>query len=117
MATELMLTFSSSTIPSVTLVPLDTAETSGRFRVWLYLEDRNVLLWDRKAENGFPELKILVRELCDCVSTFVLRDVELTNFYPTETAVAGRGRFRTRPWSLGRSGKVNTIDYAHSSKM
>lgn len=67
MATELMLTFPSSTVPSVTLIPLDTVETSGRFRVWLIMEDRNVLLWDRKTENGFPELKILKQRLRDFV--------------------------------------------------
>ncbi|GJJ07340.1 hypothetical protein Clacol_001541 [Clathrus columnatus] len=67
MATELMLTFPPPALLSVTLVPLDAVETAGRFRVWLFLQDKNILLWDRKTENGFPELKILKQKLRDMV--------------------------------------------------
>lgn len=47
------------------LVPRVAPETAGRFRVWLAAQDatgptRMYLLWDRKAEGGFPELKELV---------------------------------------------------------
>lgn len=73
-----------STYPSglsaITLVPCTTVETSGRFRVWLYLNrsieqefldtaqsngkkdlwDGAELVWDRKIEGGFPEMKELV---------------------------------------------------------
>jgi predicted Rdx family selenoprotein len=44
-------------------VPLNSDETGGRFRVWLSLEgipDKPDLVWDRKVEGGFPELKVLV---------------------------------------------------------
>lgn len=75
--TELFLTFQSPTLESITLTPLRAPETSGRFRVWLFwrqplavaegaqLQDVivNELLWDRKSEGGFPELKVLV---CRC---------------------------------------------------
>ena len=53
-----MLTF--PTLMSVSLVPLDSPETSGRFRVWLLSENDTALVWDRKSEGGFPELKALV---------------------------------------------------------
>jgi predicted Rdx family selenoprotein len=58
------------------LVPRSTPETGGRFRVWLYrtrsIEDEfeqtagkeawggAELIWDRKVEGGFPEMKELV---------------------------------------------------------
>jgi predicted Rdx family selenoprotein len=44
-------------------VPLNADETAGRFRVWLMLDNpdsKPELIWDRKVEGGFPELKILV---------------------------------------------------------
>ncbi|KAG9009815.1 riboflavin kinase [Tulasnella sp. JGI-2019a] len=89
--TELFLTFPSPTIESITLIPLRAPETSGRFRVWLYwkqavgggavtetssntvaegksMTPNNVaeeLLWDRKTEGGFPELKILKQKIRD----------------------------------------------------
>lgn len=58
--TELMLTFPPPTLMSASLVPLDSQETSGRFRVWLLSATDATLLWDRKTERGFPELKDLV---------------------------------------------------------
>ena len=42
-------------------MPLNAEDTAGRFRVWLFLEGKPpVLVWDRKVEGGFPELKVLV---------------------------------------------------------
>ena len=42
-------------------MPLNSEETGGRFRVWLYLDGKPpILAWDRKVEGGFPELKVLV---------------------------------------------------------
>lgn len=63
-STELMLTFPAPIIKAITVLPLNSEETGGRFRVWLSLPDRSpILVWDRKIEGGFPELKILVRHL------------------------------------------------------
>lgn len=42
-------------------MPLNAEETAGRFRVWLFLDGKApVLVWDRKVEGSFPELKVLV---------------------------------------------------------
>jgi Rdx family len=42
-------------------VPRNSDETAGRFRVWLSVDSQPpMLLWDRKIEGGFPELKVLV---------------------------------------------------------
>ncbi|KIM91050.1 hypothetical protein PILCRDRAFT_811567 [Piloderma croceum F 1598] len=65
-STELFLTFPPPKLASVTLLPLNSDETAGRFRVWLYLSaDPPILLWDRKVEGGFPELKVLKQRLRD----------------------------------------------------
>ena len=65
--TELFLTFPPPALVSISLIPLNTAETGGRFRVWLFKgneEDKQgVLVWDRKIEGGFPELKLVVSML------------------------------------------------------
>jgi predicted Rdx family selenoprotein len=102
--TELFLTFPPPTLTSISLIPQNSQETSGRFRVWLsYIpqksgsqptqaedesqglsskkqgdseakertQDKSTttsqdavtvteLLWDRKTNGGFPELKDLV---------------------------------------------------------
>ncbi|KAI3596752.1 selenoprotein w-related [Moniliophthora roreri] len=57
-------------------------DTAGRFRVWLWMEDEKetaadieetgsgkkpVLVWDRKSEGGFPELKVLKQRIRDYV--------------------------------------------------
>jgi predicted Rdx family selenoprotein len=55
-----MVTFPSPELSSVTLVPLDAPDTAGRFRLWLLAEDKELLIWDRKTEGGFPELKVVV---------------------------------------------------------
>lgn len=42
-------------------MPLNSDDTAGRFRVWLEVGDGSpVLIWDRKVNGGFPELKVLV---------------------------------------------------------
>lgn len=48
------------------LIPRVAPDTAGRFRVWLAAQEaaghtQVHLLWDRKSEGGFPELKELVR--------------------------------------------------------
>jgi predicted Rdx family selenoprotein len=57
-----MLTFPTPVIKAISLLPLSTEETAGRFRVWLFLslQESPILVWDRKIEGGFPELKALV---------------------------------------------------------
>jgi len=48
--TELFLTFPTPAIKSIALIPLNTPETGGRFRVWLDKgEGGSELLWDRKV--------------------------------------------------------------------
>ncbi|GAA5907964.1 hypothetical protein JCM8208_004009 [Rhodotorula glutinis] len=88
--TELFLTFppgvDSSSPPglrAITLVPRNTPETGGRFRVWLRppappsvdtagkgKERWNgwELVWDRKIEGGFPELKDLKQRIRNIIS-------------------------------------------------
>ena len=60
--TELCLTFPTPAIGCVSLIPLSSEETAGRFRIWLTTpnEPEPLLMWDRKVEGGFPELKVLV---------------------------------------------------------
>lgn len=53
-------------LASTMLVPRVAPDTAGRFRVWLATQAPTKathmhLLWDRKTEGGFPELKELVR--------------------------------------------------------
>jgi hypothetical protein len=73
-------TFGPKAISSITLLPRISDETAGRFRVWLWLseegketttndvaepqqpESKPILVWDRKSEGGFPELKVLVSQ-------------------------------------------------------
>ncbi len=62
-STELFLTFPTPAIRAINIIPLNAEDTAGRFRVWLFLDGRlPVLVWDRKVEGGFPELKVLVRD-------------------------------------------------------
>ncbi|CAE6442726.1 unnamed protein product [Rhizoctonia solani] len=67
--TELFLTFPPPALSSITLVPLNSAETGGRFRVWLLPTDgeNSKLVWDRKTEGGFPELKVLKQRIRDII--------------------------------------------------
>ncbi|WWD16215.1 hypothetical protein CI109_100641 [Kwoniella shandongensis] len=63
--TELFLTFPTPLIKSITLIPLTSPETGGRFRVWVDIGDNkgDQLAWDRKTEGGFPELKVLKQRI------------------------------------------------------
>ncbi|WWC89723.1 uncharacterized protein L201_004648 [Kwoniella dendrophila CBS 6074] len=63
--TELFLTFPNPLIRSITLLPLNAPETGGRFRVWVDIGKGkgDELVWDRKTEGGFPELKILKQRI------------------------------------------------------
>ena len=66
MQTELFITFPPPALTSITLIPLNSPETGGRFRVWLSsasAPDKPTLVWDRKVEGSFPELKVLVGTL------------------------------------------------------
>ncbi|CAE7053470.1 unnamed protein product [Rhizoctonia solani] len=67
--TELFLTFPPPALSSITLVPLNSTETGGRFRVWLRPTDAEdpKLVWDRKTEGGFPELKVLKQRIRDVI--------------------------------------------------
>lgn len=60
-STELLLTFPPPALNGVHIIPLNSEDTAGRFRVWLSTENGLVLAWDRKIKGGFPELKELVR--------------------------------------------------------
>lgn len=46
------------------LIPSVAPELAGRFRVWLIESEQGnentTLMWDRKLEDAFPELKVLV---------------------------------------------------------
>ncbi|KJA24489.1 hypothetical protein HYPSUDRAFT_471428 [Hypholoma sublateritium FD-334 SS-4] len=65
--TELFLTFPPPIITSIALIPLNADDTAGRFRVWLSVPgwEGPVLMWDRKVEGGFPELKVLKQRIRD----------------------------------------------------
>ncbi|KAJ4472280.1 Rdx family-domain-containing protein [Lentinula aciculospora] len=69
--TELLLTFPPPMIECISLLPRNSDETAGRFRVWLAMSGdqseslSTILLWDRKVEGGFPELKVLKQRLRD----------------------------------------------------
>jgi len=64
-STELMITFPSPLLKSVHIIPLNSEDTGGRFRVWLSNGGEPVLMWDRKIEGGFPELKDLKQRIRD----------------------------------------------------
>ncbi|KAH9853739.1 Rdx family-domain-containing protein [Lenzites betulinus] len=65
-STELFLTFPTPAIKSVTILPLNAEDTAGRFRVWLFLSGvPPTVVWDRKIEGGFPELKVLKQRIRD----------------------------------------------------
>lgn len=54
------------------LLPKIDDASAGRFRVWI-LPRRNYvgkleLVWDRKLEGGFPEMKVLKQKIRDKVS-------------------------------------------------
>ncbi|KAG1892685.1 Rdx family-domain-containing protein [Suillus subluteus] len=67
-STELFLTFPPPALKAISIIPLNSEETGGRFRVWLNLEGGPPqLMWDRKIEGGFPELKGLKQRIRDYV--------------------------------------------------
>lgn len=72
--TELLLTFApSETLPaglrSVTVLPRRDEVEAGRWRVWLYrTEARPDLVWDRKVDGGFGEMKELKKRVRDLVA-------------------------------------------------
>lgn len=51
--TELLLTFPTPAVRTITLIPLKAEETGGRFRVWVDLGDgaNPHLVWDRKVSQ------------------------------------------------------------------
>ncbi|KAL1411000.1 hypothetical protein Q8F55_001945 [Vanrija albida] len=65
--TELFLTFPPPLIGAITLQPLNTPETGGQFRVWIDTGAGFQLVWDRKTEGGFPELKVLKQRIRNVV--------------------------------------------------
>jgi len=77
--TELFLTFPPPVIGTISLIPLNADDTAGRFRVWLSAtgSDAPSLVWDRKVEGGFPELKVLVSLLRDLHGRSILTSVPL----------------------------------------
>ncbi|GAA5844586.1 hypothetical protein JCM3766R1_002669 [Sporobolomyces carnicolor] len=82
--TELFLTFppnldtASTTdapgLKAITLVPRNAPETGGRFRVWLMRPRPDSalrgweLVWDRKIEGGFPEMKALKQRIRNLIA-------------------------------------------------
>ncbi|KAI0723350.1 Rdx family-domain-containing protein [Earliella scabrosa] len=65
-STELFLTFPTPAVKAINIMPLNAEDTAGRFRVWLFLDGKPpVLVWDRKVEGGFPELKVLKQRIRD----------------------------------------------------
>ena len=77
--TELFLTFPPPAIGTISLIPLNADDTAGRFRVWLSGtgSDAPLLVWDRKVEGGFPELKVLVSLVHELHGRSVLTSVPL----------------------------------------
>ncbi|KAJ6541709.1 Rdx family-domain-containing protein [Mycena capillaripes] len=66
--TELLLTFPPPVIGCIALLPRNSEETAGRFRVWITTAGAAPqLAWDRKVEGGFPELKVLKQRIRDIV--------------------------------------------------
>ena len=80
--TELLITFSEKGaldndapkasgggyLASSMLVPQAKPETAGRFRVWLVLANAVELIWDRKTQGGFPELRELKNRVRDKIA-------------------------------------------------
>jgi selenoprotein W-related protein len=67
MAQELLTTFVDDT--HLQAVSLIASSTSGQFTISCYKRDSDaVILWDRKTEGAFPEMKQVKQLLRDCVS-------------------------------------------------
>ncbi|KAF8897282.1 hypothetical protein BD779DRAFT_1490004 [Infundibulicybe gibba] len=84
-------------VSCISLYPRNTEDTAGRFRVWLSLgSEEPALVWDRKIEGGFPELKNLVSIITQWI-----------RFQLTLGAQKQRVRDRVQPGkSLGHSDKT-----------
>ncbi|KAI0303146.1 Rdx family-domain-containing protein [Russula brevipes] len=66
-STELSVTFPAPALKSITIVPLNAEDAAGRFRIWLTVNEGAppILVWDRKVEGQFPELKVLKQRIRD----------------------------------------------------
>ncbi|TFK76115.1 hypothetical protein BDN72DRAFT_831551 [Pluteus cervinus] len=65
---ELFQTFPPQVLGCISLYPRNSDDTAGRFRVWLVgSDDTRHLVWDRKVEGGFPELKNLKQRIRDII--------------------------------------------------
>uniref|UniRef100_V5EZ74 Selenoprotein W-related protein n=2 Tax=Kalmanozyma brasiliensis (strain GHG001) TaxID=1365824 RepID=V5EZ74_KALBG len=62
----------SASIASVLLIPKVDDASSGRFRVWIHASSNQgsglQLVWDRKVQAGFPEMKVLKQKIRDHVN-------------------------------------------------
>jgi predicted Rdx family selenoprotein len=109
-----MLTFPPPTIQSISLIPLDSEETGGRFRVWLYMPAENggflvpKLVWDRKIEGGFPELKVLVR----CLGSLLPETLLMS---PCRSNVSGTILTQAKI-SVTRTKTLRMVDQSNPSK-
>ncbi|XP_006459873.1 hypothetical protein AGABI2DRAFT_191670 [Agaricus bisporus var. bisporus H97] len=65
--TELFLSFPPPAVASISLFPRNSEDTAGRFRVWVTHDGDQKLVWDRKSEGGFPELKVLKQRIRDII--------------------------------------------------
>lgn len=67
---EVLSTFAAS-LASVMVVPKSDEASAGRFRVYYTAglssptPTQLQLVWDRKTQNGFPEMKVLKQRLRD----------------------------------------------------
>jgi len=61
-------------LKAITIVPLVESVTAGRFRVWLTTAGGTDLVWCRKRDGGFPELKVLVSlgTLCQVIEVLTI---------------------------------------------
>lgn len=74
--TELLLTFApSDTLPNglrgVTIIPRRDEVEAGRWRIWIVLDEAGHdvrLVWDRKIEGGFGEMKELKKKIRDVIA-------------------------------------------------
>lgn len=118
-STELMLTFPTPTVKCVALLPLNSEETGGRFRVWLTTSAKPpILIWDRKVEGGFPELKILVRSYIARISNPSKRLLCLRNsVYEITSSLASRLDIQTRSKKRSHIPYRLNVSYANGAVM
>lgn len=58
----------AASVAAVMLVPKVDDASSGRFRVYMAVGGGLELVWDRKVEGGFPEMKVLKQKVRDVVN-------------------------------------------------